>query len=245
MNLIVSEIFGPTIQGEGRHTGQNAIFLRLGGCNLSCSWCDTPYTWAFGEIAQSHRDKRAYSREAELTAMTVDEVLDDLDRRILPLSGPLLVLTGGEPMLQKTKLETMMESLSARFRRGIDVETAGTIAPFAYSHIYYTVSPKLKSSGNQQSKRRKLDVLSQYAELAEQGRADFKFVIVSDEDLEEVLELQESVCIPRGNIWLMPEGISAEVISAGLQKIAPIALEYGFNISTRLQIDIWGNKRGV
>ncbi|HHK7228110.1 TPA: hypothetical protein ACQXLV_002143, partial [Streptococcus pneumoniae] len=42
--LPVSEVFGPTIQGEGPHAGRTCHFIRLGGCNLSCSWCDTPYS---------------------------------------------------------------------------------------------------------------------------------------------------------------------------------------------------------
>ena len=40
----VSEVFGPTLQGEGPHAGRPCHFIRLGGCNLSCSWCDTPYS---------------------------------------------------------------------------------------------------------------------------------------------------------------------------------------------------------
>ena len=44
-SLTVSEIFGPTFQGEGPFTGRAAVFLRLGRCNLDCKWCDTPYTW--------------------------------------------------------------------------------------------------------------------------------------------------------------------------------------------------------
>ena len=43
--LVVAEVFGPTFQGEGPSTGQRAGFVRLGRCNLDCSWCDTPYTW--------------------------------------------------------------------------------------------------------------------------------------------------------------------------------------------------------
>ena len=39
----VNEIFGPTIQGEGRSAGMPTMFVRLSGCNLACIWCDTPY----------------------------------------------------------------------------------------------------------------------------------------------------------------------------------------------------------
>jgi 7-carboxy-7-deazaguanine synthase len=43
--LLVSEVFGPTLQGEGPHTGQAAAYIRLGGCNLRCRWCGTAFTW--------------------------------------------------------------------------------------------------------------------------------------------------------------------------------------------------------
>lgn len=43
--LVVSEVFGPTFQGEGPSLGRRAGFVRLGRCNLDCSWCDTPNTW--------------------------------------------------------------------------------------------------------------------------------------------------------------------------------------------------------
>jgi len=44
--LPVSEIFGPTIQGEGEHIGRRAVFVRLAGCDSRCSWCDTKYAWS-------------------------------------------------------------------------------------------------------------------------------------------------------------------------------------------------------
>jgi len=41
----INEIFGPTFQGEGQTIGKLSEFVRVSGCNLTCSWCDTPYTW--------------------------------------------------------------------------------------------------------------------------------------------------------------------------------------------------------
>ena len=64
-SLAVSEIFGPTLQGEGPSSGRRAMFLRLAGCNLSCSWCDTAYTW----------DWSRYDKKAEVTMMQVDNGL--------------------------------------------------------------------------------------------------------------------------------------------------------------------------
>ncbi len=72
MTLLVSEVFGPTFQGEGFSLGRRAAFVRLGRCNLDCgkgagaTWaCDTPYTW----------DWERYDPAAELAEVTVDEVV--------------------------------------------------------------------------------------------------------------------------------------------------------------------------
>src|ERR1700719_782206 len=87
--LRVSEIF-VSFQGEGPSSGERAVFVRLAGCNLSCQWCDTPYTW----------DWSRYNRVLESHKVVADEVA----RHVVALAGEygkLLILTGGEPMLQQ------------------------------------------------------------------------------------------------------------------------------------------------
>ena len=61
--LVVSEVFGPTFQGEGPSSGQRAMFVRLGRCNLDCAFCDTAYTW----------DWTRYDPDAELRRRSVDD----------------------------------------------------------------------------------------------------------------------------------------------------------------------------
>ena len=65
--LNVNEIFGPTIQGEGPHTGRLVGFLRLAGCNLACSWCDTPYSWDWTKYDKAEESKRILHRTFLLT----------------------------------------------------------------------------------------------------------------------------------------------------------------------------------
>ena len=86
-HINVNEIFGPTIQGEGIHTGVRVGFLRLAGCNLSCSWCDTPYSW----------DWSRYDRNEESHKRLISEVAEEL--KAMKVSR--LILTGGEPMMQQ------------------------------------------------------------------------------------------------------------------------------------------------
>src|SRR5674476_1071534 len=104
----VSEVFGPTIQGEGRNTGQLASFLRLAGCNLACSWCDSPYTW----------DWSRFDRHAEVSHVTVGEVAERLDS----MPGRIVV-TGGEPLIQAHAIASLMDVLPHRL---FDLETNGT-----------------------------------------------------------------------------------------------------------------------
>ena len=87
MTLVVSEVFGPTLQGEGPSAGQRAGFVRLGRCSLSCSWCDTPYSW----------DWKRYDPAVELRELAVGEVAAS----IRAMDVPMVVVTGGEPLLQQ------------------------------------------------------------------------------------------------------------------------------------------------
>jgi 7-carboxy-7-deazaguanine synthase len=85
----ITEIY-KSIQGESTHTGLPCVFVRLTGCNLRCSWCDSEYTFTGG-----HR-------------MTVEEVLEEVER--LSPSG-LVEITGGEPMLQEREAVPLMQRL--------------------------------------------------------------------------------------------------------------------------------------
>ena len=70
--LVVSEVFGPTVQGEGPSAGRLCGFVRLGRCNLACDFCDTGYTW----------DWDRYDAAVELTEMPVGDVLAKLDSMV-------------------------------------------------------------------------------------------------------------------------------------------------------------------
>ena len=69
MTLVVNEVFGPTVQGEGPSAGRRCGFVRLGRCNQACTWCDTAYTW----------DWARYDPAVELHELSVEEVLARLD----------------------------------------------------------------------------------------------------------------------------------------------------------------------
>ena len=116
----VNEIFY-SIQGEGAHTGEAAIFVRLAGCNLRCEFCDTKH--------------EGYK------VLTEDEIVREIAK--YPYQCKLVVITGGEPTLQLT------ESLIAKIQeigKAVAVETNGTRA-IPKGVDWVTVSPKAPFEG--------------------------------------------------------------------------------------------------
>ena len=235
------EIFG-TLQGEGRHTGEPATFLRLSECNLQCTWCDTPYTWNFDGTPYKHDDDVKYSRVDQQIKLTVGEAINQITQE----QTRRLVISGGEPMLQQATLTELIKGLKNEdpsFK--VDIETNGTVTPtdeMVELVDLFTVSPKLASSGNAQHKREKPKALQRFAEL---DNADFKFVIADESDMYDVLHYQQKYGIKHDKIWLMPEGRTKEQLDRHSQQVAELAIEYGFNLTGRLHIDLWGDKRGV
>jgi 7-carboxy-7-deazaguanine synthase len=225
--LVVSEIFGPTFQGEGPSVGRAAAFVRLGRCNLACSWCDTPYTW----------DWDHYDPAVELTTMAVDDVLARVDAT----GAGLVVVTGGEPLLQQRHLPPLLEALRARGRR-VEVETGGTIAPALPEDLVdgWNVSPKLASSGMPAERRLRPDVLRAFVAT---GRAAFKFVVRTPAELDEVAAVVDDCGLDP--VWVMPEGTDEATVLARLRELAPAVVARGWNLTPRLHVLVWGDRRGT
>lgn len=226
--LVVAEVFGPTFQGEGPSAGRLAMFVRLGRCNLDCSWCDTPYTW----------DWSRYDPNRELRERTVGDVVAELEG----IGAPLLVVTGGEPLLQQRRLEPLLTAGRDRGWR-IEIETNGTIAPLPTVAALvdgWNVSPKLAHSGVAPGRRERPDALRA---LVGTGRAVGKFVVARAEDLDEVADIVAASGLR--DVWIMPEATDAAALTARLSELAPFVLARGWNLSNRLHVQLWGDARGV
>lgn len=221
----IAELFY-SLQGEGSLLGVPSVFVRTTGCNLRCSWCDTPYT--------------SWNPEG-------DEIpLDDLIARVLAYPARHAVLTGGEPMIQP-----QLVPLSQALRQAgwhITIETAGTVdAPVACDLM--SISPKLANSTpagdwaiRHEATRLNLPVLRA---LMAKCAYQFKFVVAQPSDLTEIRSLIDSLAIAPADVILMPEGTSADLLRDRARWIAPLCLEHGFRFSPRLHVDLWGNQRGV
>jgi len=223
------------VQGEGPSTGQHCAFLRLGGCNLSCRWCDTPYTWDWTGIGDSGI---AYDPRRELTAMDTGNVLE----KLLAYDVPMIVISGGEPLNQQARLVPLVSELRAAGKR-VEVETNGTIAPDAAivsTGVRFNVSPKLAHSGDPFERRVVPEALRALARIP--GTA-FKFVCRDEGDLDEVASMvDEHGCSP---VWIMPEGRTTREVQSHLGTLADAVVARGWNVTSRLHITIWGERRGV
>ena len=222
----IAELFY-SIQGEGALTGVPSVFIRTSGCNLRCSWCDTPYT----------------SWQPEGTELELDRILDEVAAH----PARHVVVTGGEPMIAPEVVE-----LTSRLRdRGlhITIETAGTVfAPVECDLM--SISPKLANSTPDDARwaqrherlRIQPEVLSQLM-----ARYDYqlKFVIARREDVEEVRVLVERLGADPGRVMLMPEGVEADVVRERSLWLVEACKETEYRFSTRLHVALWGARRGV
>jgi 7-carboxy-7-deazaguanine synthase len=245
--LAISQIFGPTVQGEGSAAGQHCVFVRTFGCNLECAWCDTAYTWAVtsekaAKTLSGHlydRDDPAYGRKL----MEPEEVLRQLRALWDVESWPtIIVVSGGEPMMQQRDLVPLLERLHG-WGNQVHVETAGTIAPvpeFDALVTQYNVSPKLDSSGNRRSMRFKPEAL---VALRATGKAWFKFVITRDPeaDLAEVDSIVSEVAVLPHRVMVMPEGSDPRTNITTAQQVVDLALARGYGLSFRSHVFLWGD----
>lgn len=157
----VVEIFN-SIEGEGKRAGLPATFIRLFGCNLRCSYCDSMYA----------------VEGADFKEMSVDEILEAAEE----IGCPNITITGGEPLIHKD-ITNLLESLC---KRGywINVETNGSIVPeyrTLDSRLFYTIDYKTSSSGMK-------DKMSEKAFESLRAIDVVKFVVGSEEDLQEAMK---------------------------------------------------------
>jgi 7-carboxy-7-deazaguanine synthase len=232
--LYVSEIFGPTIQGEGISQGLPVVFLRLGLCNLDCGWCDTPYTWDW-----TGRNGIAYDKGKELHRATISDVVNGLEA--LTSYPCRLVVSGGEPFIQQRRLSLLVKRWSPR---PVEIETNGTITPSEeFESVQINCSPKLSNSGIDWERRIVPEALERIVGM----NSTFKFVVSgASSDLQEIAELNDSVLkVDPSRIYLMPEGITQEAITERLPLVMAQAVEHGYGVSPRLHVLAYGDRRGV
>jgi 7-carboxy-7-deazaguanine synthase len=223
--LKIAELFY-SLQGEGALVGVPSVFIRTSGCNLRCSWCDTPYT----------------SWQPEGNELSIEQILDEVKAH----SARHVVVTGGEPMIMP-EVVPLTERLRA-LGLHITIETAGTVfRPVACDLM--SLSPKLSNStppGPWAMQHDRLRIQpATLRELMGRYQHQLKFVIAKPDDLDEVRALLETLQADRQRVILMPEGIDRDVLRERSLWLAEVCKEEGFRFSPRLHVELYGNQRGV
>ncbi len=228
--MSISEIFF-SIQGEGKLTGVPSVFVRTSGCNLRCTWCDSPYT----------------SWEPEVDLVTVDQVL----QRVAAQDCKHVVVTGGEPMIAPDVGELTRRLKETGYH--VTIETAGTVWKEVECDLA-SVSPKLSNSTphdrdggrwvqRHEQHRINLDTIRRFMQFDDY---QLKFVVDRREDLAEIEQLVASIGeVDPSSVLLMPQGVTREELAARGPWLAQICKENGFRFCPRLHIELFGNTRGT
>jgi len=237
----IAEIFR-SLQGEGRLTGTESVFVRASGCNLRCWYCDTPYA----------------SWQPEGEELTVVQIVGRVEELARPggergAAVRHVVLTGGEPMMFAE-----LVPLSEALHRGgyhITVETAGTLyLPVACDLM--SISPKLSNSlpGNARrglsSSSSKKELRPIFSAVLRRLVAEYdyqvKLVIDRPEDIEEAEQFLAAFPeIDRGRGMLMPQGTEPAELQEKARWIEPYCRQHGLLFCPRRQIEWFGLRRGT
>lgn len=210
----VSEIFY-SIEGEGIEIGRPEVFVRLAGCNLRCSWCDTKYAWENGK------------------EMSIKEIVEEVRR--YPCKN--VSITGGEPLLQKEELLELIKQLK-ELGYWIQINTNGTIFDGEIFRLVDLISIDCKCPSSKMESS--LDILKRTKELFN-SKSQFKFIISTKEDYEYAKNI---VCsLNASNIIFQPEWNSRKFAEKLIDLVKKDAVNA--RIIFQQQKIVWGSKRGV
>jgi 7-carboxy-7-deazaguanine synthase len=217
----VTEVFY-SLQGEGLLAGVPSVFVRLAGCPLRCPWCDTAYAWNYDGG----------------TAYEVPELIEQVNR----WSCSHVVITGGEPMAHSDlSPRPQLAELTHAFKslgKHITIETSGVVFIPDLACDLMSVSRKL--DGRQHGPRPILQ------DLIEAYPYQLKFVVGSPDDWPEVQRcLDQLPALDPERIMLMPRAATREELAERSEMVADLCKRTGFRFCPRLQVDLWGARRGV
>ncbi len=229
----VMEIYR-SVQGEGSLMGVPTTFVRFFACNLRCSWCDTKYSW-------SVREGGTWETLAP----------QEVARRASALGAWHVVLTGGEPTLQRELAK--LAALLKEQRYHLTVETNATVFPEAVVPLIdlWSLSPKLNSAGEHYLRH---PVIERFLAALRPDQQQWKFVVRDDTDeqsLRALLLRYPLFAEHQLPIILQPEGDTAiQDYSTALEQLAervrdPFWDDYYVRILPQMHVIIWGRRRWV
>lgn len=230
----IIEIFGPTFQGEGSMAGQQTHFVRFGGCDYRCTWCDTMYAVDPVQV------------KANSTRMTTQEIVDHI--LWLPGHPKWVTFSGGNPLMHD-----FLEPVSLLHSKGFRVcaETQGSVVAnrLAVQALDLLIlSPKPPSSGMETN-------LNQLRYLGSvQINHTLKVVVFDRRDFEYAMQIRE--IFPYSDFWISVGTVQGRTtpdlrtqILEDAERLADWILHdpraHNVSLMPQLHTLIWGQKRGV
>ncbi|HEC81505.1 MAG TPA: radical SAM protein [Thermoplasmatales archaeon] len=212
----ICEIFY-SIQGEGVWSGYPTVFVRVSGCNLRCSYCDTTYAFEAGE----------------------DFSVDEIVRRVAEFKVKYVCVTGGEPLLQKETFVLIRALLREGYRVVLETNGSMDVSPFIEAFreygVAFLVSCDIKCPSSGMHRRMRFENIG-----CLRASDQLKFVIKNREDYDyakHLIDEYQPVCVC----------LFQPVWGTDLRRLAGWMLEDGVDARFSLQLHkvIWGERRGV
>lgn len=234
----VAEIFGPTIQGEGPQVGEPCYFIRLGGCDYRCVWCDSMHAV----------DPAAVKALPQLTPQEIAFQLD-----LLPGDYKTVVISGGNPAVWD--LAPLIAELKHPKYRGwqIAVETQGSLwRDWLYDVDVLVISPKPPSSKMVLNRNQMREMYRNVTFHQPVETVAVKVVIFNSEDLEFARSI--AIDLNLDLLYLSIGTVADEPADKTLQRfrlLSELVLHelhdspYSFKISPQMHVLAWGHKLGV
>jgi 7-carboxy-7-deazaguanine synthase len=235
--LPVMEIFGPTIQGEGMVIGQKTMFVRTAGCDYSCSWCDSAFTWDG-------------TGKDDIRMMEAEEVWSEL-QRVGGKNFSFVTISGGNPALLKN-LSELIDILKANDIK-IGLETQGSKwQEWFYRIDELTISPKPPSSKMVTD----FGVLDMIIDNLKENNFSLKVVVFDDQDYEYAKKIH----LRYSNVPFFMQVGNNDITTADNQRLLLHLLNKYERLIDKVMLDpdlndvkvlpqlhalLWGNKRGV
>ncbi|WP_285599893.1 7-carboxy-7-deazaguanine synthase QueE [Kineosporia sp. NBRC 101731] len=219
---MIAGVVGPTVHPQGRSAGRRCVVVQMGGCNLSCTWCDSAFTW----------DTSRFDLAREVGYWRIEEIAETARSA----NTPLIVISGGEP-LQQQNSPAWPQFLELLGGYEIGVETNGTFPPTELTLqrvSWVTVSPKLAHSGDPAWSRINRESLVAWGQVAQQYDIDFSFAVRDLSDIESAVQITKLHELPIDRIWIVPEATTAALSTSRLAAVSEAAVQAGFNLSARL-----------
>ena len=239
----INEVYA-AVQGEGPKDGTPCVFVRFHLCPVKCQWCDTSYTWDGSE-------KGERTNLPELLA-TIEGVarnpnglvfIDGINesRRVVNH----VVITGGEPMVQKCLGGLIAELRSMDYT--VEIETACIFKPtdewlnVSDDGVIWNLSPKLPSANAKILPAPA--IVRQWIESS--ANTELKLVVKDLKDLEAAIELSKESGAELSETLIMPCATSVDQMSERLRWLYPLALTHGFKVISRTHITAYNGKRAT